>query len=54
MVNPDADPRYDQLWSHYHSLMERKGVSVDYAKREVRRRPPCSARCCSSSATPTG
>ncbi len=39
MVNPDADPRYDQLWEHYHSLMERKGVSVDYAKREVRRRP---------------
>jgi malate dehydrogenase (oxaloacetate-decarboxylating)(NADP+) len=38
MVNPDSDPRYDQLWSHYHSLMERKGVSVDYAKREVRRR----------------
>ena len=39
MVNPDIDPRYDQLWGHYHSLMERKGVSVDYAKREVRRRP---------------
>ncbi len=39
MVNPDTDPRYDQLWGHYHSLMERKGVSVDYAKREVRRRP---------------
>ncbi|GEC95086.1 MAG: hypothetical protein RLZZ220_277 [Pseudomonadota bacterium] len=39
MVNPDADPRYDQLWGHYHSLMERKGVSVDYARREVRRRP---------------
>ncbi|MDD3325786.1 MAG: NADP-dependent malic enzyme [Zoogloea sp.] len=39
MVNPDADPRYDQLWEHYHSLMERKGVSVDYARREVRRRP---------------
>ncbi len=39
MVNPDSDPRYDQLWEHYHSLMERKGVSVDYARREVRRRP---------------
>jgi malate dehydrogenase (oxaloacetate-decarboxylating)(NADP+) len=38
MVNPDSDPRFDQLWSHYHTLMERKGVSVDYAKREVRRR----------------
>ncbi len=39
LVNPETDPRYDQLWTHYHSLMERKGVSVDYAKREVRRRP---------------
>ena len=39
MVNPDTDPRYDQLSSHYHSQMERKGVSMDYAKREVRRRP---------------
>jgi malate dehydrogenase (oxaloacetate-decarboxylating)(NADP+) len=38
MVNPDSDPRFDQLWSHFHTLMERKGVSVDYAKREVRRR----------------
>ncbi|MBP7445003.1 MAG: NADP-dependent malic enzyme [Zoogloea sp.] len=39
MVNPDSDPRYDQLANHYHSLMERKGVSSDYARREVRRRP---------------
>ena len=39
LVNPETDPRYDQLWTHYHALMERKGVSVDYAKREVRRRP---------------
>ena len=38
VVDPDRDPRFEQLWSHYHSLMERKGVSVDYARREVRRR----------------
>ncbi|WP_347248073.1 NADP-dependent malic enzyme [Zoogloea sp.] len=38
MVNPDSDPRYDQLANHYYSLMERKGVSSDYARREVRRR----------------
>ncbi len=38
LVNPDSDPRYDTLWKHYHSLMERSGVSVEYAKREVRRR----------------
>ncbi|NMG02172.1 NADP-dependent malic enzyme [Azoarcus taiwanensis] len=38
MVNQDSDPRFRELWSHYHSLMERRGVSVDYAKTEVRRR----------------
>jgi malate dehydrogenase (oxaloacetate-decarboxylating)(NADP+) len=38
LVNPDSDPRFNQLWQHYHSLMERKGVSVEYAKKEVRRR----------------
>jgi malate dehydrogenase (oxaloacetate-decarboxylating)(NADP+) len=38
LVNQDSDPRYRELWSHYHKLMERSGVSVDYAKREVRRR----------------
>ncbi len=38
LVNPDSDPRFKELWSHYHRLMERKGVSVEYAKREVRRR----------------
>ncbi|MEC5396338.1 NADP-dependent malic enzyme [Uliginosibacterium sp. H1] len=38
MVNQDSDPRYRELWSAYHRLMERRGVSVEYAKREVRRR----------------
>ncbi len=38
LVNPDSDPRFNQLWQHYHALMERKGVSVEYAKKEVRRR----------------
>ncbi|GAB4062923.1 NADP-dependent malic enzyme [Uliginosibacterium sediminicola] len=38
LVNQDSDPRYRELWKHYHSLMERQGVSVEYAKREVRRR----------------
>ncbi|HRP96047.1 MAG TPA: phosphate acyltransferase, partial [Rhodocyclaceae bacterium] len=38
LVNPDSDPRYKDLWTHYHQLMERRGVSVDYAKKEVRRR----------------
>ncbi|HRG72687.1 MAG TPA: phosphate acyltransferase, partial [Thauera aminoaromatica] len=38
LVNPDSDPRFNQLWQHYHGLMERRGVSVEYAKKEVRRR----------------
>lgn len=38
LVNPDSDPRFKELWTHYHGLMERKGVSVEYAKKEVRRR----------------
>jgi malate dehydrogenase (oxaloacetate-decarboxylating)(NADP+) len=38
LVNPDSDPRFKELWTHYHALMERKGVSAEFAKREVRRR----------------
>jgi len=38
LVNPDHDPRYKELWQSYHDLMCRKGVSIEYAKREVRRR----------------
>ncbi|MDR2188032.1 MAG: NADP-dependent malic enzyme [Azonexus sp.] len=29
---------FDEFWQAYHSLMERKGVSPDYARREIRRR----------------
>jgi malate dehydrogenase (oxaloacetate-decarboxylating)(NADP+) len=29
---------YEEFWQTYHQLMERKGVSTDYARREVRRR----------------
>ncbi len=29
---------FDEFWQAYHGLMERKGVSPDYARREVRRR----------------
>jgi malate dehydrogenase (oxaloacetate-decarboxylating)(NADP+) len=38
LVSPDSDPRYRELWQDYHGLMSRKGVSVEYAKREMRRR----------------
>ena len=38
LVNQDSDPRFKELWQHYHELMERRGVSVEFAKKEVHRR----------------
>ena len=38
LVNPDDDPRYRDYWRTYHKLTERKGVSPEYAKIEMRRR----------------
>jgi len=38
LVNPDLDPRYRDYWRSYHRLVERKGVSPEYAKVEMRRR----------------
>ena len=38
LVNPDSDPRYKELWQDYYELMCRKGIGVEYAKREIRRR----------------
>jgi len=38
LVNPDEDPRYRDYWTTYHKLTERKGVSPEYAKIEMRRR----------------
>jgi malate dehydrogenase (oxaloacetate-decarboxylating)(NADP+) len=38
LVNPEQDPRYRDYWSSYHSLTERKGVSPEYARLEMRRR----------------
>ena len=32
------DEHFEEFWQTYHRLMERKGVSPDYARREVRRR----------------
>jgi malate dehydrogenase (oxaloacetate-decarboxylating)(NADP+) len=39
LVNPNSDPRFGDYWKLYHELMQRKGVSVEVAKREVIRRP---------------
>lgn len=39
VVDPENDPRYPQYWQAYHKLMERKGVSPDYARLVVRTNP---------------
>jgi malate dehydrogenase (oxaloacetate-decarboxylating)(NADP+) len=38
LVNPDSDARYKELWQDYYELTCRKGIGVEYAKREMRRR----------------
>jgi len=38
LVNPESDPRYRDYWSTYHQLAERKGVSPEGARVEMRRR----------------
>ncbi len=38
LINPELDPRYRDYWSSYHKMVERKGVSPEYAKVEMRRR----------------
>ena len=37
LVNPESDPRYREYWEEYLHLMERKGVTPEIAKREMRR-----------------
>jgi malate dehydrogenase (oxaloacetate-decarboxylating)(NADP+) len=36
ITDPQDDPRYDEYWSQYHEIMERKGVTIDDAKTIVR------------------
>jgi malate dehydrogenase (oxaloacetate-decarboxylating)(NADP+) len=38
LVDPASDPRYRDYWRSYHKLTERKGVSPEYARLEMRRR----------------
>ncbi|MBF0391779.1 MAG: NADP-dependent malic enzyme [Alphaproteobacteria bacterium] len=38
VVDPEDDPRYSDYWKLYHSLMQRKGVSPDYARTVIRTR----------------
>jgi len=37
VVDPNDDPRYREVWSEYHSIMERRGLRRDDAKEAVRR-----------------
>jgi len=37
LVNLDWDERYREFWREYHRLTERRGVSIQYAKIEMRR-----------------
>jgi len=38
VVNVEQDARYRELWTTYHQLMERRGVTEQMAKIEMRRR----------------
>ncbi len=38
IVNIDNDPRYRDFWQTYHRLTERKGITEQFAKIEMRRR----------------
>ncbi len=38
LVDPENDPRYREYCAEYHRVMQRKGVTLDTAKREMRRR----------------
>ncbi|HYA19415.1 MAG TPA: NADP-dependent malic enzyme [Burkholderiales bacterium] len=38
LINPESPPQYQEYWNTYYQLMQRRGVSVEYARREVRRR----------------
>jgi malate dehydrogenase (oxaloacetate-decarboxylating)(NADP+) len=37
LVNPESDPRYREYWTTYHQLSERKGITPEYARVEMRR-----------------
>jgi malate dehydrogenase (oxaloacetate-decarboxylating)(NADP+) len=38
LVNTESDLRFREFYTEYHSLMKRRGVTLDSAKREMRRR----------------
>ncbi len=38
LVDPNNDARFRDYWQDYYNIMQRKGVSEEYARREVSRR----------------
>ncbi len=36
VCDPENDPRYRDYWTHYHQIMQRKGVSENVAKTVIR------------------
>ena len=36
LVNQDSDPRFREYWTAYYDIMQRRGVSREYAKIEMR------------------
>ena len=38
VINPEHDSRYRDYWQEYHQLTERRGVTAQFAKIEMRRR----------------
>ena len=38
VVNTENDPRYREYWQDYHQITQRKGITPQYAKLEMRRR----------------
>jgi malate dehydrogenase (oxaloacetate-decarboxylating)(NADP+) len=38
LINPESDQRYRDYWESYHQIMERRGVTEQWSKIEMRRR----------------
>lgn len=38
IVDQEQNPLYEEFWKDYHQTMQRKGITVEYAQREARRR----------------
>ncbi|HSN70175.1 MAG TPA: NADP-dependent malic enzyme, partial [Steroidobacteraceae bacterium] len=39
IVNPESDPRYREVWTEYHELMGRHGVTPELAREHLRQFP---------------